>query len=215
MKLILVPPIVLSTICDDLLWILACFAATTSKEQTFALLDDWVAPYKVKPRDEALAELALRYFTSRGPVTLQDFIWWLGLSAAEARAGFEAIKSKLLLEQIGKQTFWMSPDIDLPKEPMRAFVLPGFDEYLLGYKDRTAVLDSAHADKICPGGNGVFAPTIVINGRVVGTWERTLKKSSVEVVAIPFANLKKVERRIFNEAAERYASFMSLPAVLL
>jgi len=193
---------------------LICFAATTNKEQTFALLDEWVAPAKAKPRDEALAELALRYFTSHGPVTLADFIWWSGLSAGEARAGFEAIKSNLVQETANKQTYWMPSDITLPNNSASGFVLPGFDEYLLGYKDRSAVLDSTHADKVCPGGNGVFASTIVINGRVVGTWKRAIKKSSVEIIASPFSPLKKTERRAFDEAAERYAAFMSLSAVL-
>lgn len=193
---------------------LICFAATTNKEQTFALLDEWVAPTKEKTRDEALAELALRYFTSRGPVTLQDFIWWSGLSAGEARAGFEAIKSNLVQETMNKQTYWTPPEITVPKNQASAFALPGFDEYLLGYRDRSAVLDSAHAEKVCPGGNGVFASTIVINGRVVGTWKRTIKKTSVEIIATPFATLKKIERDAFDDAAERYAAFMSLPAVL-
>jgi hypothetical protein len=193
---------------------LICFAATTNKEQTFALLDEWVAPAKAKPRDEALAELALRYFTSHGPVTLPDFIWWSGLSAGEARAGFEAIKSNLVQETVSKQTYWMPPDISLPNNQASSFVLPGFDEYLLGYKDRSAVLDSAHADKVCPGGNGMFASTIVINGRVAGTWKRAIKKSSVEIIANPFATLKKTERLAFDAAAERYAAFMSLPVVL-
>jgi hypothetical protein len=194
---------------------LICFASTTEKEQNFALLEEWVAPAREITRDEALAELALRYFTSRGPVTLQDFIWWSGLSAAEARAGFEEVKSALVQETVNKQVYWMPPDAVQPTESVSAYALPGFDEYLLGYKDRSAVLDAAHADKICPGGNGMFASTIVINGRVAGTWKRTFRKSSVEIVASPFATLRKAELKAFHEAAERYASFMSLPLVLL
>lgn len=192
---------------------LICFAATTGKEQTFALLDEWITPAREKARDEALVELALRYFTSHGPATLQDFLWWSGLSAGEARTGFESIRSNLIQETANKETYWMSPGVAEPGE-LCAFALPGFDEYLLGYKDRSAVLDAAHADKICPGGNGMFAPTIVINGRVAGTWKRTIKKSSIDIVATPFAPLKKAERRAFDEAAGRYASFMSLPVTL-
>lgn len=193
---------------------LICFAATSGKEQTFALLDEWVAPTQDKTRDEALAELALRYFSSRGPATIQDFIWWSGLSAGEARGGFEAIKSHLQQETLNKQTYWMPPDIAVPKNAPNAFALPGFDEYLLGYKDRSAVLDAAHAEKVCPGGNGVFASTIVIDGRVVGTWKRTIKKSAIEISATPFTTLNKGERHAFNKAAERYAAFMGLPALL-
>jgi hypothetical protein len=193
---------------------LICFAAMRDKEQTFALLDEWVAPTKEKTRDEALAELARRYFTSRGAVMLQDFIWWSGLSAGDARAGFEAIKASLTQEIVGERSYWMPSSIALPKQEFRAFALPGFDEYLLGYKDRSAVLAAAHAEKVCPGGNGMFASTIVIDGSVVGTWKRAIKKSSVEIVASPFARLNKADRRAFDMAVERYAAFMGLPAVL-
>lgn len=192
---------------------LICFAAISGKEQTFALLDEWVAPTPDKTRDVALAELALRYFTSRGPATIQDFIWWSGLSAAEARVGFEAVRSHLVQETVNKQTYWLPPDIVVSKNVPSAFALPGFDEYLLGYKDRSAVLDAAHAEQVCPGGNGVFASTIVIDGRVAGTWKRTIRKSVIEIIATPFSALNKSERHAFNEAAERYAVFMGLPAV--
>ncbi len=192
-----------------------CFAATSGKEQTFALLEERVAPTREKTRDEALAELALRYFTSRGPATLQDFTWWSGLSAGEACAGLEAVRSQLLQQTVNKQAFWMAPDIAVPKETAGAFALPGFDEFLLGYKDRSAVLDARHAQQVCPGGNGMFAPTIVINGRVAGTWKRTIRKTAVEIGATPFVPLRKAERTAFAAAAESYAAFMGLPAVFV
>lgn len=190
---------------------LICFASTTDKEQNFALLEEWAAPAQAKPRDEALAELALRYFTSRGPATIKDFIWWSGLSAGEARTGFEAIKSQLVQETADKLTYWMPPGTAEPKAS--AFALPGFDEYILGYRDRSAVLDAQHADKICPGGNGMFSPTLIIGGKVAGTWKRTFKKSSVKIEATPFGSLGKTGQRAFKQAAERYAAFMGIPAV--
>jgi hypothetical protein len=177
---------------------LICFAATTNKEQTFALLDEWVAPTKEKTRDEALAELARRYFFSRGPATLQDFIWWSGLSASDARAGFEAIKSNLVQETVNRQVYRMPPDIILPEIQATAFALQGFDEFLLGYKDRSAVLDKKHAEKVCPGGNGVFASTMVINGRVAGMWKRIIRNSSIEIITNPFTPLKKAEQLAFD-----------------
>jgi hypothetical protein len=192
---------------------LICQASTNDKEQNFALLEEWVAPAASKTRDEALAELARRYFTSHGPATIKDFIWWSGLKAGEARAGLEAIKAQLESVTLNNQIYWMPPDIVVPQEMPGAFVLPGFDEYLLGYQDRSAVLDAVHAEKICPGGNGMFAPTIIIGGRVVGTWKRSFKKSSVEIVAMPFTSLNKTELRAFRQSAESYAAFMGLPAV--
>lgn len=192
---------------------LICSAATNGKEQTLVLLEEWVAPAREKTRDEALAELALRYFTSRGPATLQDFTWWSGLSAGDARAGLEAVRLRLLQVTQDGQDYWMAPDIAAPKESARVFALPGFDEFLLGYKDRRAVLDAKHAQQVCPGGNGMFAATIVIDGRVAGTWKRSIRKTTIEISATPFATLTRAERNAFAEAAESYAAFMGLPAV--
>ncbi|MDH2917362.1 MAG: crosslink repair DNA glycosylase YcaQ family protein, partial [Gallionella sp.] len=147
--------------------------------------------------------------------TLKDFIWWSGLSAGEARAGFEDIKSRLVSETAGKTVYWMSPDISLPEDKAGAFALPGFDEYILGYQDRSAVLDAQHAEKICPGNNGMFASTILIEGKVIGTWKRTIKKNSVAITAVPFTKLSKAKQGAFQQAAERYAEFMGLPAAVI
>jgi hypothetical protein len=194
---------------------LICSAATNDKDQNFALIDEWVAPTKEKTREEALAELASRYFISRGPATLQDFIWWSGLSAAEARIGLDAIKSKLVQETVGKLTYWMPADISMPKAQPSAFALPGFDEYLLGYKDRSAVLDAAHAEKVCPGGNGMFFSTIVIDGRVVGTWKRVIKKAGIEITATAFTSLSQADKKRFAVAAKRYGEFLAMPVNIL
>lgn len=194
---------------------LICLAATGDKEQNFALLEEWVAPTQEKTREEALAELASRYFTSHGPATLQDFSWWSGLSAAEARLGLDAIKSRLTQETVGKFTYWMPTDISISKETPGAFALPGFDEYLLGYKDRSAVLDAAHAEKVCPGGNGMFFSTIVIDGRVVGTWKRVIKKVEIEITATAFTSLSQADKKRFAVAAKRYGEFLAMPVNIL
>jgi len=157
-----------------------------------------------------LAELAWRYFNGRGPATIKDFIWWSGLSATEARTGFEDVKSRLVSETVGITIYWMSPDIALPKDKASAFALPGFDEYILGYQDRSVVLEPQHAEKICPGSNGMFISSIVIGGQVVGTWKRTVKKKAIAVTAIPFGKLSKAEMMAFKQAVERYGAFMGL-----
>jgi hypothetical protein len=94
------------------------------------------------------------------------------------------------------------------------YLLPGFDEYLLGYKDRTAVLETIHSQKITPGNNGVFNPTIVIDGRVAGTWKRTFKKDTVIIETSPFASLNEAETRALTLAAERYGAFVNMPILL-
>jgi hypothetical protein len=201
-----------------ILWRLAqegllCFGPRSGKEHTFALLDDWVKPTKPMPREAALAELARRYFTSHGPVPLADFIGWSGLKAAEARAGLDAVASKLSKQTIDGVTYWMPSNAPESKTKTQSVhLLPGFDEYLLGYKDRNAVLDARHADKIVPGGNGMFLPTLVIHGRVAGTWKRAVKKKSVVVTVSPFTALKKAEKEVLAQAAGRYGKFFGMPA---
>ncbi|HEY1947801.1 MAG TPA: winged helix DNA-binding domain-containing protein [Bryobacteraceae bacterium] len=201
-----------------ILWQLAhegllCIAAREGKQQTFALLDEWV-PLTLPSleRDAALAELALRYFCGHGPATLRDFVWWTGLKVSDAKSALESVSSQLSRQVLNDTAYWMPRECAALAETARAaYLLPGFDEYLLGYRDRGAVLDPLHSEKVVPGGNGVFQPTIVINGRVTGTWKRTLNKNAVVITANPFKPLKKTEQNAFAAAAERYARFIGLP----
>jgi hypothetical protein len=192
-----------------------CFGAPSGKEQTFVLLDEWAPQAKSLTGEEALAELTRRYFTSHGPATLQDFMWWSGLAAADAKRGLEAARPALSQETIDGRVYWLSPQAPSIRNPQPTiYVLPGFDEYLLGYRDRSAVLDPAFARQVCPGGNGVFFPTIVIDGRVVGTWKRTLKKGKIVMTPSPFYGMSEVEYGAFAKAAERYGAFMGLPVAV-
>lgn len=204
-----------------ILWRLAqegllCFGPRSGKEHTFALLDDWIKPAKPMSREAALVELAWRYFTSHGPATLADFVGWSGLKVAEARAGLDAIAAKLSRYEKDGVTCWMTSKVAEPKtESQLVHLLPGFDEYLLGYKDRRAVLDVRHAQKIVPGGNGMFLPTLIINGRVAGIWKRAFKKKFVAISVSTFIALKKAEKVSVALAAERYGKFVGLPAEIV
>ena len=193
---------------------LICFGIPNGNQQTFTLLDEWVAPTKPLTRQEALAELARRYFTSRGPATLQDLMRWAGITTAEAKFGLAAVEQELIQETINGLVYWMPPDIvDIEPNTASTFLLPGFDEYILGYGKRDAVLDPAHAQAICPGSNGVYNPTIVVNGRVVGTWKRVLKAHTVLITPNPFQPLNNAEREAFAAAATRYGAFLGLSVV--
>jgi hypothetical protein len=192
---------------------LLCFGARQGKQQTFTLLEEWVPPVRAMERDEALAELARRYFTSHGPATVQDFTWWSGLTVADARKGIELAGSRLEKESIDGQDYWLAAakPAASPASPT-AWLLPPFDEYTVAYKDRSAVLDPAHGGVIS--GNGIFYPVIVLDGRVVGTWKRVFQKGSVVITLSPFAPLKKKDRQAVAEAAERYGAFLGRTAVL-
>jgi hypothetical protein len=195
---------------------LICFGPPRGKQQTFTLLDEWAPPAKQLERDEALAELARRYFTGHGPATIPDFVWWSGLTVTDARAGLELVKAQLSQETVNGQTYWMSPDRPVGADDGPAtYLLPGFDEYLLGYKDRTAVLEAVHAQKVTPGNNGIFNPIIVIEGRVVGTWKRTFKKDTVVIETTPFTPLSHAQSQAITVAAQHYGRYAGMSPVVL
>ncbi|ANY69067.1 hypothetical protein BBD42_23220 [Paenibacillus sp. BIHB 4019] len=205
---------------------LICFGPISGKQQTFVLLDEWVPDARQLTREHALAKLALRYFTAHGPATVHDFAWWTGMTLGDAREGLGAIKGQLDSERMDGNDYWMVKQANgawtkqgekrhLKAEEQQGkasgvYLLPGFDEYILGYKERSAVLRPDIAPRIVPGNNGVFLPMIVINGQVVGTWKRTVKKNGVDVVIHPFEPLDEFKEGI-EQRAEAYAKFMELP----
>jgi hypothetical protein len=190
---------------------LICFGPRQGKQDTFVLLDDWLPEGKTLNREESLAELARRYFTGHGPATIRDFMWWSGLPAAEARAGLEMVAAQLAHEELDGQTYWFSPTSPAKSSLPTAFLLPPFDEYLLGYKERGAALDPIHATKVVPGANGMFKPIIVIDGRVVGTWKRALRKTKVLITLAPFKPLNPTQIEAVAAATESYGRFLGLP----
>ncbi len=193
---------------------LICFGPVQGKQHTFVLLDEWVPESKQLTHEESLAEIARRYFTAHGPATLADFVWWTGLYTADARTALEMVQEQLTSVTMDDQTYWLLPNTPpLTDDSTNVQLLPGFDEYLLGYTDRTAALAPEHIPFIHPGKNGVFRPPLVINGRVAGIWQRKLKKNSVDVEMTPFAPLGKQELAEIETAVERYRHFEEKEAV--
>ncbi len=124
-------------------------------------------------------------------------------------------KSHLHQETVDGQTYWMPPDIPAGADHSpNLFLLPGFDEYMLGYKERSAILEPIHAQKIVPVNNGVFNPTLVIKGKVVGVWKRTFKKDTVAVTVSPFDPLSETYQPAIVAAVERYGKFVGKSAAV-
>ncbi len=189
---------------------LICFGPQKGKEQTFALLKQYVPKGKSVKQAEALSELAHRYFSSRGPALLEDFAWWSGLKLSDAKIALETASSRLRSETIEGKRYWMPHSTpENAKELATAFLLPAFDEYILGYSDRTATLEQPYFKKAVSN-NGIFYPTISINGKVVGTWKRTFKKSNIVIMLSPFKTLTPTQRSSIALAAKHYSRFMEM-----
>lgn len=155
-----------------------CLGPTDAGEQQFVLLDEWVrAPRRLRG-EEALAELVLRFFRGHGPATVADLVRWAGSTVRDVRTGLAAAGDRLARLQVEGTEYLLDPELPdllrVHRQEARAVrLLPGFDEFVLGYADRGAILDPRFAERIVPGGNGVFRPTVVSDGRIVGTWRWT------------------------------------------
>lgn len=187
---------------------LICSGPPRGGRHTYMLLDRRAPLTTPLARDEAVAELARRYFRSRGPASLRDFVWWSGLAAKEARAGVKAIEASLAAGVLDGETYWWSSETPTAMESPCVHMLPAFDEYVLAYRNRAAVLDT-HQSKRLNAGGGLLRPAIIIDGRVAGTWRRTLSgPSTVSIDAEMFTPVGARERLAIAGAARRYAEFL-------
>jgi hypothetical protein len=192
-----------------------CSGPRRGKQFTYMLLEERVPPSRRLERDEALAALVGRYFTSHGPATLRDFTWWSGLTMTDAKAGLEALRGQLVCESFDGKDYWRpaSPSAP-PSDPASAYLLPNFDEYMVAYADRTALVDAAHAEHLKARGGGL-SNSIVLDCRVIGTWQRSTKQGTVHVTASPFAAMDEADEMAIRAAAEQYGRFLQLPVRLL
>ena len=190
-----------------------CMAPNRGTEQTFVLLDEWVGCSNRPSRSEALATIATRYVRSHGPVPSSDLAGWTGLTLADTAAAVAAAGEALTTVEVDGMAMLVAAEAadDPPPLPDMVLALPGFDEYLLGYKNRTLMVDPAHAQAIIPGGNGVFQATIVRAGRVIGTWTRSSSTAGTVVTVVALKPLRSRDRGAVEAAFERYAHFVDTP----
>lgn len=189
-----------------------CSGPRQGKQFTYALFDERVRDALVLSFEEACAALAGRYVASHGPVTINDFVWWSGLTVGEAKRAFDAVSPALRSEQIGDHAYWSSTTE--PKATRRevpaVHLLPNYDEYFIAYRDRepTAALlpPSAPADPL-----DSYAHLLCVEGRFGGFWRRTVGSRKVDVQLLPYRALSRAHTAAAKDAAERYAAFLGLP----
>jgi hypothetical protein len=188
-----------------------CSGGRRGKQFTYALLDERVPRAKVLARDEALAELTRRYFSSHGPATLRDYVWWSGLTAREARNGIEM--SALAGTVIDGRSYWfVSGRSRVRSANPTAHLLPNYDEYLIAYKDREPVVGPAQSRAArLP---DVFSHSLIINGSLAGSWRRTASRDAVAVEVTPYRQLTATDTRALAAATRRLGTFMNVPVTL-
>jgi hypothetical protein len=170
-----------------------CFGAHRGKQPTFALLDEWIPTSRMIDGDEALAELARRYFEGHGPATVDDFAWWSGLNLTGARRALEMVRGEL--EANG--AYWSGP-LQVARAGS-AHLLSAWDELTVGYRDRSASVDTKHVTKTLNG----LGWCVAVDGRIVGRWRRDRGVVTIE----PFAKLEAKQTKAIDRARERFATF--------
>lgn len=186
-------------------------------QQLMVGFEDWIPVSRKLERQEAIAEFLLRYFRSHGPATIRDFAWWTQLPLTDVRAAFEDVRGQLVELVFEGISYWLSAEtaslLDSGVPGQRSvLLLPGFDEFVLGYTDRSLVLAREHANKIVPGGNGVFKKTLVAGGEVIGTWAVEGRGQLAVVVPELFDDARPLgpaAQAAFDRAARRYLKFLN------
>ncbi len=189
-----------------------CSGAPRGKQHTYALLEERVPRAPMRERDEAVAELAGRYFASHGPATLNDFAWWSGLTVVDGRRGLEAHGSRFVSEQACGLTYWFAassaPDTALASA---ALLLPNYDEFTVAYRSRELFYAREFVWRPGPRDDVPFGNVIVIGGQVVGMWQRSLVKERLRIEPKWFNPPSRRQETAFSDAAQRYAAFVGLP----
>ena len=190
-----------------------CSGPRRGKQFTYALLDDRVPPAAPKYRDEALLELTRRYFCARSPAAARDFAWWSGLSMADARRGIDLARDDLELLTLDGESFWTTATPAVRPKPS-AHLLPNYDEFFIGYRDRSAIGRRLASVKAVTGGNALIAHVVTIDGQLVGGWRRTPRRDTVRIDLKLVSRLSAPERDRLLREVRRYGSFAGKPVEL-
>jgi hypothetical protein len=188
-----------------------CSGAPSGKRQTYALFDERVPAAPALDREQALAELTTRYFTSHGPATLKDFLWWSTFTAAEGRRGLELAGKRLRRLVVGERSYWLGEGArSVPSATAGVHLLQGYDEYLVAYTESKFIL-APTGIPLAATGERLFLHALVRDGRLVGGWRRLPGMDAVTVQIRLRHPLDTAGRRELEEEVERYRRFLQRP----
>ncbi|WP_083673474.1 winged helix DNA-binding domain-containing protein [Serinicoccus sp. CUA-874] len=169
---------------------LVCQGPTEGREQRFVRTEEWISDPRPLEGEEAVLEWFTRYARSHGPVPVADFLWWTKLLKRDVAPVLDDARQQLEVITVDDVEHWVDPAVvgryaSQRRSTAAPLLLPGFDELVLGYGDRGAVLSKVEEAEVVPGGNGIFRATVVRAGRAVGTWKRPRRAGDV-VDVTPF-----------------------------
>jgi hypothetical protein len=186
------------------------------KTHTYALVDEIVpASADGFDRDQALGELASRYFTSHGPATIADFTWWSSLTVADTRRGIEiAVLNGRPLERLrvdGTDYWWAGDTSDsaFPDDPSPTIhLMQAYDEYIVAYRSPRKVINISGAAPPSGLNRPPMLHAVVLDGQLVGWWRKIAKREVTVVETAWFADPSPAQREALVAAAARYGAFV-------
>lgn len=186
---------------------IVCSGPDRAGQFTYALLEERVAPVPELTRDESLGRLVRAYFRSHSPATASDFAWWSGLSASDVRAAIGSIRDELETLRLGDRERLIHRSwTDFPAPAPALHLLPPYDEYLIGYRDREPVLRAEHA----PAAHnrwGIFYPVVLAAGRVAGNWSAARREGRPIAEISFFDSFGPADPALVEQAVGRYRAF--------
>jgi hypothetical protein len=185
---------------------LICSGPYIDKQFTYMLLEERVPHAPVLPHEEAIIELTRRYFASHGPASLKDFITWSGLLTGDAQYGLEQNKDVLTASEVDGTEFWYMASKPAGK-PAAAYLLPNFDEYTVGYRDRSAFLADEDQQQTARGLSNV----VLLEGKIAGLWRRKVSKHGMTITLQPLRPWSKSQYQAVEQAVRAYGRFLGLP----
>jgi hypothetical protein len=190
---------------------LICSGPRVGKQFTYALTDERVPQVAPLTREESLAELTGRYFTSRGPATLHDFATWSGLKVIDCKAGISMIATKLSEEQIGDKLYYRARRQQKPSDVPRMMLLPIYDELIMGYKDRSAI--GEYRKGLRPYPKLRFPATIIWDGQIIGTWRKVAANKRLQTEFDFFRPLTVTQKKALKAALSRLKAFSDMELI--
>jgi hypothetical protein len=185
------------------------------KQFTYALLEERAPGQLRLDRRAALVELTRRFFRSRGPAQVQDFVWWSGVTAADARAGIAAAGAALDHLVVEGKHYWFDAQASRPPSAdSTAHLLPNFDEYVVAYRDRTALYANGPFDLTRFSFGSILSNVLMVGGLVRGSWRRTTGPGGLRLVIRPLEPLERAEQRAVEATGRRLADFLGKPVQL-
>jgi hypothetical protein len=191
-----------------------CSGPLKGRQQTYALLEERAPDARTLTRDEALGELVLRYFTSRGPATAKDLRFWCSLTLADIQRGLEIAGPRLQTETVDGLTLWSAPGQAPPRPPSpRVHLLQGLDEYFVGYGESRVFCDQSGVRPSLVD-RAIYNGALILDSQLAGHRKRAVSKRGVAFSVVLRTPFDDAQMQALHDAADRQGAFLGLSATV-